>query len=223
MKTIYLHGAIGKKFGKKWTMCISDRNELIKAINANCEGFAEYIIQQALEGNEHYMLAKNPKELKSNQDCLDNLVKDDCLQEEIHIVPQVYGGFIASAIAFVTTLSATSAAVVAMSAAVWAGLSQLAISALTATDDSDKKTSRGDTSSTKSLMLASSRETASDGGSVPLGYGRMLIGPVLVSQSMQTFRDFIGKKDNNPNSNWLESSNQVSFTHVLSEGPIGDL
>lgn len=207
MNTVYLHGGIGKRFGKKWQVDARNSQEVVKALDANNEGFVAYVVKQALEGNEHFLLAKHPDKLKSKQDLIDNIIAENEINREIHVVPSVYGGFVA---AFIGKFIVSKAVIGAMTAAFWGGVAQLAIGALQKTPD-DKVNTRGDNVSTKSFLLGASRETASQGGSIPLGYGRVLVGPNLIGQSMTTTKI---------NSSYLESSTQLRFTHLICEGPI---
>jgi len=210
VNTVYLHGGIGKRFGKKWQVDARNSQEVVKALDANNEGFVAYVVKQALEGNEHFLLAKHPDKLKSKQDLIDNIIAENEINREIHVVPSVYGGFVAAFIGKFILTGASKAVIGAMTAAFWGGVAQLAIGALQKTPD-DKVNTRGDNVSTKSFLLGASRETASQGGSIPLGYGRVLVGPNLIGQSMTTTKI---------NSSYLESSTQLRFTHLICEGPI---
>ncbi len=211
MNTVYLHGGIGKRFGRKYQVDARNSQEVIKALDANNEGFLAYIVKQELEGNRHFLLAKHPDKLKSEKDLIDNIIAENEINREIHVVPSVYGGFIASWL--IPLVGKTAAA--AMSSALWGGLAQMAISALQKTPD-DKVKTRGESDTSKSFLLGASRETASQGGSIPLGYGRVFIGPSLVSQSMTTTRLPI----KNNKSKILESTSQLKFSHLICEGPI---
>lgn len=206
MNTVYLHGGIGKRFGRKWQVDARNSQEVIKALDANNEGFIAYVVKQELEGNRHFLLAKHPDKLKSEQDLIDNIIAENEINREIHVVPSVYGGFVAGFLAKFVTAKVAGA----MAAALWGGVAQLAIGALQKTPE-NKVNTRGENVSTKSFLLGASRETASQGGSIPLGYGRALIGPNLIGQSMTTTRIA---------SNYLESSSQLKFTHLICEGPI---
>jgi len=208
VNTVYLHGGIGKRFGRKWQFDARNSQEVIKALDANNEGFIAYVVKQALEGNEHFLLAKHPDKIKSEEDLIDNIITENEINREIHVVPSVYGGFVATWLAGFSMISTTAAG--AMSAALWGGLAQLAIGALQKAPE-NKVNTRGENVSTKSFLLGASQETASQGGSIPLGYGRALVGPSLIGQSMATTR---------LDSTYLESSNQLTFTHLICEGPI---
>lgn len=207
MNKVYLHGGLGKRFGKTWRVAVNNCQEVIQAIDANADGFVGYIVKQSLEGNEHYLLAKDPKQIKTQEQLIDNMVDPQKLSKEIHIVPSIYGGFIAAAI---TGGIISSTAATAISAAIWGAVAQLAISALMKTPE-DKVQTRGENVSTKSFLLGASRESASQGGSIPLGYGRAFVGPNLIGQSMKTTKI---------KSDYLESSTELTFTHLISEGPI---
>lgn len=207
MNKVYLHGGLGKRFGKTWHVTANNSQEVIQAIDANTDGFVGYIVKQSLEGNEHFLLAKDPRQIKTQEELIDNMVDPQKLSKEIHIVPSIYGGFVAWALG---TFISSTAAVSAMTAAIWGAVAQLAINELMKTPD-DKVQTRGENVSTKSFLLGASRESASQGGSIPLGYGRAFVGPNLIGQSMKTTK---------MKSDYLESSTELTFTHLISEGPI---
>jgi predicted phage tail protein len=48
--TVNLVGQLGKLFGKQWTLDIRNTAEAIRAIAAQCEGFAEYLESSATRG-----------------------------------------------------------------------------------------------------------------------------------------------------------------------------
>lgn len=206
MNKVYLHGGLGKRFGKTWHVAANNSQEVVQAIDANADGFVGYIVKQSLEGNEHYLLAKDPKQIKTQEELIDNMVDPQKLSKEIHIVPSIYGGFIAGFLGKFVIAKVAGA----MSAAIWGAVAQLAISALMKTPE-DKVQTRGENVSTKSFLLGASRESASQGGSIPLGYGRAFVGPNLIGQSMKTTKI---------KSDYLESSTELTFTHLISEGPI---
>lgn len=210
MNTVYLHGSLGKRFGRKWEISARNSHDVIKALDANNEGFVEYIIKQSLEGNEHFLLAKHPEKIKTRDDFLENIVQVREINQEVHIVPSVYGGFIATALT--TMFTGMSGAVAgAISGAIWGGIAQIAIGAMTKAPD-QKPMSTPESISTKSFLLSASSESASQGGVVPVGYGRMVIGPCLISQSMLSYKRSGAK--------YLESYSELKFDHLLCEGPI---
>lgn len=211
MNTVYLHGALGKRFGRKWQIAVNNAHEVVKALDANNEGFVGYIVKQELEGNRHYLLAKHPDELKSEEDFSKNIIHGYSEAKEVHIVPSIYGGFIATAVGAIFSISASGAVATGISSAIWGGLAQLAIGAMQKAPE-DTKQVQGKRVETKSYLLGASRETASQGGVIPLGYGRIFAGPQLIGQSMKTTRMYGSK--------YLESSTELTFSHLICEGPI---
>ena len=210
MNTVYLHGDIRRRFGEKYQIDARSSEDIIKGLDANNEGFIAYIVKQELEGNRHFLLAKHPDKIKSEQDLIDNIIAENEINREIHIVPSVYGGFVAMFLGKFVTAKVAGA----MASALWGGLAQMAIGALQKTPE-NKPVSRGENEQSKSFLLSASRETATQGGSIPLGYGRLFIGPSLIGQSLTTER-IPPKKD----PLILESSTRLTFSHLLSEGPI---
>lgn len=233
MNTVYLHGGLGKRFGKKWLVAASDCYDVIRAVDSNVDGFIGYLIKQSLEGNEHFLLAKNPTKIKSKKELRENLIKPEQNSKEIHIVPQIYGGVVMTALTKIG-LGVTAAKI--GSAAIWGIGATLAMNKLNKPPSgaggapSSSSVSRDGSAQTKSLMLEASRETASNGSTVPLGYGTMLCGPLLISQKMRTrwsakrYKDKAlvtdsGKLVPMP-TNLLESEANVSLQHLICEGPI---
>lgn len=45
MKTIYLHGRLGQKFGKRWTLAVDSVSEAMHAIDINLKGEFQNILR----------------------------------------------------------------------------------------------------------------------------------------------------------------------------------
>ena len=50
MKKVYLHGALGKRFGEKWNLDVSTPLEAIKALFANEPDIEQYLFKKQEEG-----------------------------------------------------------------------------------------------------------------------------------------------------------------------------
>ena len=48
MKTVYLHGKLGKRFGKKWELAVDTIPEAMNAIDVNSEGFLEHLCKELI-------------------------------------------------------------------------------------------------------------------------------------------------------------------------------
>ena len=59
MKKVYLHGSLGEKFGKEWTLNVRSASDAFSAINANVDGFVEYLSQRARDGVSYTITTKN--------------------------------------------------------------------------------------------------------------------------------------------------------------------
>ena len=60
MKKVYLHGSLGKKFGREWELDIHSPAEAFCAINANTDGFLSYLSQRAGDDVHYLVTTKNP-------------------------------------------------------------------------------------------------------------------------------------------------------------------
>lgn len=211
MKTIYLHGKLGKRFGKKWEIVVRSASEAVSAIDANTDGFIDYIIKESSAGNNYYLLKKSPKEIASQKEVEENLIDKKQIQNfsdfgELHFVPETYGGFVS---AFFVGLFGTGLAASVATSMVWGVIAQVAMNLLF---KPPKTPERKGPTNTKSFLIAGARTRQAQGVAVPLGYGRLKIGPTTISESRLTKR---------LNSDHLESFTDVTFVDLLCEGPIG--
>ena len=53
MKTVILHGALGNKFGREWSLEANSISEVISAIKANQPEFQSYVVNQSINGVEY--------------------------------------------------------------------------------------------------------------------------------------------------------------------------
>lgn len=189
---IVLGGALGKRFGSEWHLCVSSPGEAIRAIDANTRGELKRYLS-GVGGKRLYKVAIARK---------DNLIepKDEIHnpsgQQDIYILPAAKGaksgfGKVLAGIALValavasggTSLAATGflggfAGTTAMVGAslILGGVTQL----LTPTPSFDQNAvgdSRG------SNIFEGNATTTSQGGAVGLVYGRMSVSPMPISES----------------------------------------
>ena len=111
MKTVYLHGELGKKFRSKWLLDVESLPEIIRAIDSNEEGFLNFLVEKIYEGVHFSFMSKDVDYVNSSNNpekyiyCGDFDSGSTLLDEEIHICPCAHGAtvFIPAAIAFVTS------------------------------------------------------------------------------------------------------------------------
>ena len=215
MKTVYLHGQLGKRFGKKWEIAASTPIEIVQAIEANTDGFLEYICKKANQGENYVLLRKDPKKITSEKEVSDSLVSQSETQiqyknKEIHIVSQAHGGFVAAIVGSV--FAAGSLAATIATSVIWGAITQVAMNALF---KPPKPPARGTPTTTKSFLLSGSSTRQAQGIAVPLGYGRLRVGPANVALRKVSK---VTKQSNNTQS--LESYSEMEFVDLIAEGPI---
>ena len=215
MKTVYLYGKLGERFGKKWHLNVRSTQEAFCALTSNCDGFLEYLIDTEKNGTQYVILYKNPSKIKSENDLKKSFVDEKTFElrnknKEIHIIPEIQGddvitGIILSVKAFAAS-SVVAKIIVAVAVSFVVGAIMKALF---------KPPERKDPTTTKSYLLAGAQNRQAQGVSVPLGYGRLKIGSTNVSQNKSTKRVI-----NSKNANSLESFTEIEFLDLLSEGPI---
>ena len=223
MRTVYLHGKLGKRFGKKWRLDVSSAQEAISAIDANQEGFIDYILTHSLKGDDYYFLKKSPNKIKSKKDLEENVLTTDfhnvqLKQSEIHLVPKTYGGFVGTFMMGVFGKGLIASIATSM---VWGAVAQVAMNALFKPPKSPTPSAPV---STKSFLLQGATNRAAQGIPVPIGYGRVKIGSTNISAAKKTMPlhsspQFIAQKGGY-RSVKLESYSEITYLDILSEGPI---
>lgn len=214
MKTVYLHGNLGKCFGEKWELAVCSIGEVMQAIEANNEGFLQYIIDRDKSGEEYVILKKDPGKIKNEQEIENCLIEESSqnlseLDKEIHILPLVSGAGLVTAIVGAISAIATKAFVVKLAISLIAGIAMQAIM------KPPKPPERKTPTSTKSFLLSGSRTRQAQGIAVPLGYGRLKIGATNVAEKRSS-----RKIKESSNSKSLESYSEMEFLDILCEGPI---
>ena len=171
MTTIRLHGILAQKYGKVFEMEIDKPRDVIRAIDANREGFRKTVVDLQKQGFA-YELIVNKKRL--NKEEFSNNKKP----QEIDFVPFIVGS----------------------GPEVWISLAISLISAVLqyalmdpGTIDGGQSTVSGDS---KSLMFGSSQvNLAAQGSPLPIGYGRLKVGSSVIQSSMKSLPQTISYID----------------------------
>lgn len=201
MVNIFLTGKLGTLFGRKWRLNVRSPGEALRAINANVKGK----LFQYLNGDgakRYYKVAVQKK---------DNLLTKEEIATpsgagDIYIMPTIRGsgdnpfaqiliGAVLVVAAFYTAGTITAAAGSGIfgsaTAAVAGGLAAAGISMviggitqlLTPTPKFDDNTA----SQKNSSVFQGNASTISQGGGVPIAYGRVLMFPMPISISLQSY------------------------------------
>jgi predicted phage tail protein len=214
VKTVYLHGKLGKRFGKKWKLDVDSAQEAYCAIEANTEGFFEYIFNSSRNGTEYIALTKDPKHIKDENDLRENIIdlKGVSLKnknKEIHVLNPMGGSGPAAGIFALVTAAGklTFLGKVLLFVAITAATQALM--------KPPKPPERKDPISTKSFLIAGGITRQAQGIAVPVGYGRLKVGATNVAT-----RKTSKKLSDSTKAGTLESYTEMEFVDLISEGPI---
>lgn len=153
MIAVELKGVLGKKFGEKWELEVDSVYEIFEAIQANKRNSAK-IFADAAKLASHFIVFVNDKILASYS-VFSKILKPN---DFVKIIPIVQGG------------SPMVLFVIGMMLQV---LSMILLKALSPKKPKDVKTS--------SNILTGTRNVSSRNVVVPIGYGRMRVGSVVIS------------------------------------------
>ena len=174
MTNIRLHGVLAEEYGQNFCLSVGRTRNVLHAIDANRDGFIARVVQLHKEGCVYEVII-NKKRL-SNQQELEN--QND--PKTIDLVPAITGsGPIAAGIATATgslVLGKIGAAIV------WAAVSfaltpQAEVQQIEATAQASKQ----------SLVFSSPLNTAAQGASLPLGYGRLKVGSQVIQATIKSY------------------------------------
>lgn len=163
MKKVYLHGALGKRFGEKWSLNVSTPLEAIKALFANEPDIEQYLFKKQEEG-VYYGIKKSTGDSFAKTEEY-NLKTD----KDIHVfaIPQG-AGFAGSLLMAVATTAASMFVSRKMAEAM----------------ERDDQTVQAQT---KSFLYSGGDNRFNQGASVPVGYGRMKVGTNVVSSCILNY------------------------------------
>jgi len=185
MTTIRLHGILAQKYGEVFKMDISKPRDVIRAIDANRDGFRKTVIDLQKQGFS-YELIVNKKRL--NKEEFLNSKKP----QEIDFVPFIVGSGIPE-IFIALALSLASAAI--QYALIDPG-----------TIDGGESVIGGDS---KSLMFSSSQiNLTAQGSPLPIGYGRLKVGSSVIQSSLKSLPQTISSIDAMEHNTYIESEGE---------------
>lgn len=189
--TVRLHGVLADKYGAEHAFAISSPREAIQALDANYPGFR----RDFLAHPSYALLADG--DWRDEANCPD--VANAPVSKELDIVPFVEGrNFVPLIAAGITAISGGAISGIAatlLAGAITLGLS-IGVSLLLA--PKAKKTQR-DSSKDESYMFSGPENVTEQGVPVPLVYGRLIVGSVVVSAGLEV-ADNLGTASGN---NWV--------------------
>lgn len=209
MTEVFVHGRLGKEFGKCFKFSISKPRDVVAAIDSVFEGFHNRMIELARSG-AHYSLIADDQVIGSVEDFVGKRKI-----KQVHIVPVLFGSGVAAlaigVVALIGSVAATSAGFAILGSillAVAFTAISFGVQSLLAKPPSANSASvsggsgqQGSTSATsKSFLFTNKENITQQGNPVPLGYGRLRIGSAVIQQtvksypnSLSTFNEFVSQ------------------------------
>jgi predicted phage tail protein len=212
MKRVYLHGALGERFGRKWSFSASTIPEILWALEANIDGFFEHALSKKQKGVEYVFSSVRPDSIKSKSDIIqEKEFHEKYLKNEIHLIPLTSG---ATGVEALFALFFTGGKLTAL------GMFTLSVGigfAMQALSKPPEPPKRGKPTTTKSFLISGAKNQQSQGVPVPIGYGRLKVGSMNIDVKESTF--FLGNKKSN-NASILESFTNIEYLDLIAEGPV---
>ena len=201
---VFLHGKVGKKYGKEWDLNVKSPNEALRAIDANSDGFFKYLASKECE-NLKWKVYSNKKPIKNHEEL--NLERKS---KEVHFFPKVRGkdrngdmmawggagilgglglnalgdylgdSWIGNALSWVGDVAIEIGSAL---------LLQGAIGSLMDDPEPPQVEAQGPTmKNTASFTFSRPLNNTTQGAAVPLGYGRLRIGSHVISSAVLNCR-----------------------------------
>jgi predicted phage tail protein len=199
MIQVHLHGILGNKYGKIHKFAAKSPKDILNAFEANHPEFRKDLKELALK-NVHYTFVYDNKWLKGAS-LLDSKIK----VKEVHIIPSVLGagpavfGSVAATVFFYASLAISIGS--AIYSYVQAGKVEFPkIPGATGTS----------TALNRSLAFSNRENIIEQGNPVPLVYGRIKVGSLVIQSSVKTFPLSLTLTDEFVNTSSKKSNNQTA-------------
>ncbi len=190
MTEIHLHGILGQKYGKLHKFSIKEPNDVVRALEANYEGFVKEL-KDLLDQNIIYTIVADNQWIQGNSTNLKKKI------QKIDFVPVIIGsGWVAAVVSLVISIA------VAVYSYVQAGKQQYP--QIPGAEGVSSVNSR-------SLSFSNRENITEQGNPVPLVYGRMKIGSSVIQSSIKSFPLTLTLTDEFLNSTAKKSANQVAI------------
>ena len=193
MTEIHLHGILGKKYGRLHKLAVKEPKDIVRALEANYEDFSKDL-KDLLKKNIVYTMV-------ADDQWVQGISFDKNKIKKIDFVPAIIGS--GPLVAFIPTIIM---AVITIASAVYsyvqAGKQQYP----------QIPGAEGVSSANSRSLSFSNRENITEQGSpVPLVYGRMKVGSLVVQSSIKSFPLTLTLTDEFLNSTAKKSANQVAI------------
>ncbi|HBY67307.1 MAG TPA: hypothetical protein DEG69_05805 [Flavobacteriaceae bacterium] len=220
MTDVYLHGILAKEYQSHFKLNLNSSTHVLKAIDANREGFIARIFQLQREGF-YYDVIVNKKRIKKPEDFkrLDEASRID-------LVPIIVGsgeiiiGFLFPGAAAAGGVAATAAAIAA--AVLNAGIAYL----LTPKPDlglpAEQDISAEAAAQKESYIFSGNINLVRQGTPLPLGYGRLKVGSSVVQASVRSFPLIKPDSQSMNSNNFVDQTEEGSLVKPITANSIAN-
>lgn len=186
MTTVYLHGLLGKEFGRQFKFSLGRPRDCLLAIDANKQGFLNRLLELSKKG-AHYSVVVDGR--------ASNNLSLETKANELHILPAITGAAGTAAVIGVILVGVglylppayamlASVLIAVGTAALSFGISNLM--------QKDQKTDVGSASATsnasnKSFLFSNGENITEQGNPVPIAYGRLKIGSSVIQSTIKSY------------------------------------
>lgn len=197
MIQLHLHGILGHKYGKLHKFAVKSPKDIINAMEANFPEFRKDLKDLALQ-NVHYTFVCDNKWLKGN-----SLSENKIKNAKIDMIPSVLGSGVV-VIGKITLLMIVNF-VVAIGSAVFSYIQSGKVEFPKIPGATGTSTALN-----RSLAFSNRENIVEQGGPVPLVYGRLKVGSLVIQSSVKTFPLSLTLTDEFVNSSSKKSNNQTA-------------
>lgn len=197
MTEIFIHGKLGRKFGRKFKFSVCRPKDAILAIETIHEGFSKEMIEMAKNGQQYSMIINENSVVSAEDFCGKKKIS------RIDIIPTIYGsgavvGLVVGVVALVGAYAVGTATLIGgiLLAVALTAISYGIQSLLAKPPETNSPSLSASTSATsKSFLFTNKENIKQQGNPVPIGYGRLRIGSSVIQETIKSYPNSISTFD----------------------------
>lgn len=199
MRTVKLHGELGKRFGETWSLDVGSPAEAARAIEANRPGFISYLVESGDSGIAYQILVGGTALDKDEQ-----VQQPFGAQETLEFVPVPAGSksswlgiaigvllmFVAPYLSTTVLITGTTISVSSIAFSVGLSLALGGVAQMLAGTPKNELSQGTAAESRNSFYFSGPVNTSEQGLPVPIGYGELIVGSHRLSVGL-TSKDIL--------------------------------
>ncbi len=206
LKTVYLHGVLGEKYGFEHQFALTCPRQAISALSANFPGFRRDFFEFPFYG----IVCDGDNRHPDN--CPD--VASAPFARDIHLVPMVEGRLGAILIPALGLIGITGTAATIISGVLTIGL-LYGVSMLFAPKPPDTDTTRDE-----NYLFSGPDNVIEQGAAVPLIYGRCFVGSVVISSGLEVAEGAGSDQGEGQNYSWKTTGASLEYHKLPDPDPV---